>query len=133
MSNINVVLAKKEDTPDILSFIKKLAEFGKKRLAEVIFAKIDNKKVGFCLFFYNFSTSLAKPCIFIENIYVDNNYCCQGVGKKFFEYLTAFAKQKDCGKIEFSCLNWNQNSIKFYESIGAKPIQGATMFELELN
>ena len=144
--------ATKEDVSIILQFIKELAEyeklshevvateaileeslFGERKVAEVIFAEIDNQKVGFCLFFHNFSTFLGKSGIYIEDIYVKPEFRGQGIGKQFFAHFAKLAKERNCGRIEWWCLDWNEKSINFYKSLGAKPMDEWTVFRLGTN
>lgn len=110
---IQFTQATKQDISDILQFIKELAEyenlshevvateeileqnlFGERKVAEVIFAEIDGQKIGFCLFFHNFSTFLGRPGIYIEDIYVKPEYRGRGIGRKFFNYLAKLAKKE---------------------------------------
>lgn len=133
--------ADEKDTPLIMEFIKGLAEYEKlldmvkveeevlhkylfkEKLIEVIIGEYDGIPAGFCLFFHNFSTFLGKPGIYIEDIFVKPEYRGKGLGKAFFSFLAKIAVERDCGRIEWSCLNWNKPSIEFYESQGAKKIR----------
>lgn len=139
--------ATKQDLPTILAFIKDLAEyeklshqviateetlekslFGDRQIAEVIFAEIDGQKVGFCLFFHNFSTFLGKPGIYVEDLFVQPAFRGRGIGRAFFGYLAALAQERGCGRLELWCLDWNQKSIDFYESLGATAMHEWTVF-----
>ena len=141
--------AKRQDTALILDFIKQLAEYEKmldqvvatekdleyllfdKSRAEVIFAlNQDEKEVGFALFFHNFSTFLAKSGIYLEDLFVLPEFRGKGYGKGLLKKLAQIAKERDCGRLEWSCLDWNTPSIVFYLSLGAKKMDGWTTFRL---
>ena len=132
-------IAKKQDTPLILKFIRELAEyeklihevtatedilrknlFSKKKSTEVIIAYYKEIPVGFSLFFHNFSTFLGKPGIYVEDIYISGNYRNRGFGKEIFSYFAGLAVKRDCGRLEWSVLNWNKPALSFYKKIGAK-------------
>lgn len=98
--------------------------FGSHPLIEVILAEIatkdgDNQVVGFALFFYNYSTFLTKPGMYLEDLFVTAEYRGQGVGKALISHLAKLAIAKDCGRLEWSVLEWNVNAIAFYKKIGA--------------
>jgi GNAT superfamily N-acetyltransferase len=128
----------KEDTPLILSFIRQLAEyeklsdmvvttekqiekylFGDRPVAEVIIAYYNEIPVGFALFFQNFSTFLGRPGIYLEDLFVIEKYRGKGFGKALLKQLAKIAVERDCGRLEWAVLDWNEPSIKFYESMGA--------------
>ena len=131
--------AEREDTPLVLDFIKQLAEyerlshmvvategrlekylFGKDRIAEVIIGYDQGKPVGFALYFYNFSTFLCRPGIYLEDIFVMEEFRGKGFGKAMLTYLAKLAVEKDCGRLEWAVLDWNEPSIEFYKSLGAR-------------
>jgi GNAT superfamily N-acetyltransferase len=131
--------ATKEDITLILEFIHALAVyeklshevvatesdlekylFSKEKVAEVIIAYYKNHPVGFALFFHNFSTFLGKPGIYLEDIFVYEKYRGMGFGKKLLTYIAKLAVKRGCGRFEWAVLDWNEPSIKFYESLGAK-------------
>ena len=131
--------AEREDTPLVLDFIKQLAEyerlshmvvategrlekylFGKDRIAEVIIGYDQGKPVGFALYFYNFSTFLCRPGIYLEDIFVMEEFRGKGFGKAMLTYLAKLAVEKDCGRLEWAVLDWNEPSIEFYKSLGAQ-------------
>lgn len=141
--------ANRQDTALILDFIKKLADYEKmldqvvatekdletllfdKGRAEVIFVLNEEKKeVGFALFFHNFSTFLGKSGIYLEDLFVLPEYRGKGYGKGLLKKLAQIAKERDCGRLEWSCLDWNTPSIVFYLSLGAKKMDGWTTFRL---
>ncbi len=137
-----------QDIPIILDFIKKLAEYEKmsdevvateellnewifqKQKAEVIFAIEDGKEVGFALFFHNFSTFLGKAGIYLEDLFVLSEYRGRGHGKALLSRLAEIACERGCGRLEWSCLDWNKPSIDFYLSLGASPMEDWTVYRV---
>ena len=148
---INIRNANINDSATILGFIKELAEYEnmsndvvateellkqnifEKKLAEVIIAEFDNKPVGFALFFHNFSTFLGKGGIYLEDLYVQPAMRGKNIGKTLLSSLAKLAVERDCGRLEWSCLNWNEPSIKFYKSQGAIPMNEWTVFRVTGN
>ena len=148
---INIRNANINDSATILGFIKELAEYEnmsndvvatedlikqnifEKKLAEVIIAEFDNKPVGFALFFHNFSTFLGKGGIYLEDLYVQPAMRGKNIGKMLLSSITKIAVQRDCGRLEWSCLNWNEPSIKFYKSQGAIPMDEWTVYRVTGN
>lgn len=140
--------AKRTDTALILRFIKALAEYEKmldeviadestleewifdKQKAEVIFAIADGREVGFALFFHNFSTFLGRAGIYLEDLFVLPEYRGKGYGKTLLKRLAAIAVERKCGRLEWWCLDWNQPSIDFYLSLGAKPMSDWTVYRI---
>jgi GNAT superfamily N-acetyltransferase len=139
-ADIKLRLAQPQDVPTILAFIQGLAEyekladqvvateetlrqtlFGDKRYAEVVIAEYQQHAAGFALFFHNYSTFLAKPGIYLEDLFVSPAYRGKGLGKALLSYLAKLAVERDCGRLEWSVLDWNQSAIDFYQA------QGATM------
>jgi GNAT superfamily N-acetyltransferase len=135
----NIRKAEKKDVPLILDFIKKLAEyehlshevvateadletylFGEKKVAEVILGYEGKLPVGFALFFHNFSTFLGKPGIYLEDLFVLESFRGRGYGKRLLASLASLALERDCGRLEWAVLDWNEPSIEFYKSIGAR-------------
>jgi GNAT superfamily N-acetyltransferase len=131
--------AEKEDVPVILEFIKKLAEyeklshevvatredlerylFGKEKVAEVLIGYEGESAVGFALFFHNFSTFLGKPGIYLEDLFVVEEYRGKGYGTRLLASLALLALERNCGRLEWAVLDWNEPSIKFYKSLGAR-------------
>ena len=138
-----------EDAPLIMDFITKLAIyekledqvtaneqklhealFGAEKFAEVIFGFEQETPVGFALYFHNFSTFLAKPGLYLEDLFVLEKYRGKGYGLAMMKYLAKLAKKRDCGRFEWSVLNWNEPAIKFYEKLGAEPMDGWTVYRL---
>lgn len=140
--------AKPEDTGLILKFIKDLAEYEKmasevvateellrewifeKQKAEVIFAVEDGQEVGFALFFHNFSTFLGRAGIYLEDLFVKPEFRGRGIGKALLKELAGIAEERDCGRLEWWCLDWNQPSIRFYRSLGAEPMSDWTTYRI---
>lgn len=142
------VFAVRSDTPEILSFIKGLAEYEHmeqdvvadvptlehwlfdEKKAEVLFAVEDGVKVGFALFFHNFSTFLGRAGIYLEDLFVKPEYRGRGYGKGLLTKLAQIAVERGCGRLEWWCLNWNTPSIEFYKSMGAVPMDEWTTFRI---
>nr|WP_041484169.1 GNAT family N-acetyltransferase [Desulfitobacterium metallireducens] len=136
------------DVPLILGFIKELAEYEKmsnevvateevlrnslfeRKMAEVIIAEYNQKPVGFALFFHNFSTFLGRPGIYLEDLYIKPEMRGKGVGKILLAYLAQLTLERNCGRLEWSCLDWNEPSIHFYRNLGAAPMDEWTVFRV---
>lgn len=148
-----IVTATKKDIPLIREFILELAEyerakpgeapvtekdladtlFGKRPAAEVLIAYVDNEPVGFALFFHNYSTWLGKRGIYLEDLFVRPTARKYGVGFALLRALARIALDRDCGRIDWSVLTWNQLAISFYRQIGAKSMDDWTSFRLTGN
>lgn len=98
--------------------------------AEVIFLEEDQVPVGFALFFHNFSTFLGQQGLYLEDLFVYPAYRGKGYGKALFLYLAQLAVERGCGRMEWSCLDWNTPSIEFYRSLGATPMSDWTVYRL---
>lgn len=94
--------------------------FGERRYAEAILAEVAGQAAGFALFFYNYSTFLTRPGIYLEDLFVLPEYRRRGIGKALLTYLAERAMQENCGRLEWSVLDWNAPAIAFYEQMGAK-------------
>ena len=146
---INIRFATENDIPIILELIKELSVyekmsnqvsadedklkktlFGEKKYAEVLLAEYNGKPAGQALFFYNYSTFLAKPGIYLEDLFVKPEYRGKGIGKQLLNKLIEVAKEKNCGRIEWAVLDWNERAIKFYENLGAKWMKDWKIFRL---
>ena len=93
--------------------------FGERPYAEVILAELDERAIGFALFFHSYSTFLTQPGLYLEDVFVRPEYRRQGVGKALMSAVVKIASDRDCGRLEWSVLDWNQNAIEFYQSLGA--------------
>jgi GNAT superfamily N-acetyltransferase len=137
------------DVPLILRFIKALAEyeklahkvvateelvrrtlFGPRPYAEVLIAEEPEGPVGFALFFHNYSTFLARPGIYLEDLFVIPEARGRGYGKALLARLAQLAIERDCGRVEWAVLDWNTPSIRFYESLGAQMMTDWKIFRL---
>lgn len=98
--------------------------------AEVIFGLVDEKEIGFALFFHNFSTFLGRSGLYLEDIFILEEHRNKGYGKTFFLELAKIASDRGCGRMEWTCLNWNTPSINFYKSMGAHPMDEWTTYRL---
>jgi len=104
--------------------------FGARPYAETLIVEEDGKPVGFALFFHNFSTFIGRPGIYLEDLFVIPEARGRGYGKALLARLAAIAKERHCGRLEWSVLDWNEPSINFYKSLGAVPLDDWTMFRV---
>ena len=107
------------------------ALFGEHPTAEAVIAEWQKKPAGFALFFHNFSTWLGKPGLYLEDLFVPESMRGKGIGKALLLHLAGITRKRDCGRMEWSVLDWNRPAIEFYESLGAKPMDGWTVFRLD--
>jgi GNAT superfamily N-acetyltransferase len=120
--NLILALAKYEKlSHQVVGSPEQLKEhlFGDRPYAEVILADINSKAVGFALFFYNYSTFLTQPGIYLEDLFVLPEYRRQGIGRALITSVAQLAVNRHCGRLEWSVLDWNQPAIDFYRSMGA--------------
>lgn len=140
--------ATKDDAALVLQFIKDIAEYEKmsdqvvnseellldwvfeKKRAEVIFVLEDGKEVGFALFFHNYSTFVGRSGLYLEDLFVQPAYRGKGYGKALLKELARIAVERNCGRMEWTCLDWNKPSIDFYLSLGAHPMDEWTTYRL---
>ena len=140
--------ASEQDAALILSFIKGLAVYEKmedqvvatpellrhwlfeQKKAEVVFALLDGKEVGFALFFHNFSTFLGRAGLYLEDLFVLPEYRGHGVGRAIMKHLAGIAVERGCGRMEWWCLDWNAPSIAFYQTLGARAMDEWTVHRL---
>jgi GNAT superfamily N-acetyltransferase len=150
METLRIVPAVESDIPVILEMIRGLAEyeklthlvtatelqlrmtlFGDRPAAEVLLARVDLECAGFALFFPNYSTFLAKPGIYLEDLYVKPHARGKGIGFALLSRLAEIAVQRGCGRMEWEVLDWNEPSIQFYKRLGAVPMEAWTRFRLD--
>ena len=144
-----ITAAAERDTPVILDLIRQLAEyerlgdkviateerlrqslFGPRPAAEVLLAAADGETVGFAVFFTNYSTFLAQPGLYLEDLFVKPHARGQGMGKALLARMAQLAAERGCGRVEWAVLDWNKPSIGFYESLGAVAMSDWTTFRL---
>jgi GNAT superfamily N-acetyltransferase len=118
----NEVTATEEQLADVL--------FGEKPTAEVLLAFEDKTPVGFAVFFHNFSTWLGRPGLYLEDLFVKPEVRGKGYGRALLVYLAKIARHRGCGRMEWAVLDWNEPAIKFYLTLGAKPLEEWTVFRL---
>jgi len=135
-----------DDVPLVLRFIKDLAGYEKlphevtateellrqnlfteRKTAEVLLASEGENYVGFAVFFHNFSTFVGKPGIYLEDVFIRPEFRGRGYGKALMIYIARLAKERGCGRFEFSVLDWNKPSLTFYHSLGAVPMNEWTV------
>ena len=149
---MHIRFATENDVPLILRFIRELAEyerlahavvatedtirrtlFGNPRFAEVLIGEADGEPVGFALFFHNYSTFLGQPGIYLEDLYVRPELRGRGYGRQLLARLAEVARERNCGRLEWAVLNWNEDAIRFYRSLGARPMDEWTVYRLVLS
>lgn len=138
--------ARRDDVPTLLVLIRGLAEyeklahqveadesalaatlFGERPCAEVVIAEADGEAAGFALFFHNYSTFLARPGLYLEDLFVQPRFRGQGIGRRLMVHLAQLALARGCGRFEWSVLDWNAPAIGFYRSLGAIGMEGWTV------
>ncbi|TME97756.1 MAG: GNAT family N-acetyltransferase [Chloroflexi bacterium] len=108
----------------------RLSMFGPRPYAEALLAEEDGTPVGFALFFHNYSTFLAQPGLYLEDLYVLESHRGKGIGKALLVHLAKIAVERNCGRMEWAVLDWNVDAIGFYEKLGAKPNSEWTVYRL---
>src|SRR6266702_1649978 len=116
------VIATEEQLVDVL--------FGERPAAEVLLAFEGKSPVGFALFFHNFSTWLGRPGLYLEDLFVKPERRGKGYGRALLVELAKIAMERGCGRMEWAVLDWNEPAIKFYRTLGAKPMDEWTVFRL---
>ena len=104
--------------------------FGEKRFAEVLIADEKGEAAGFALFFHNFSTFVGRPGIYLEDLFVRPEHRGKGYGKALLRRLAEIAVERECGRLEWAVLDWNEPAIGFYQSLGARPNNEWTVYRL---
>ena len=148
MKSFEIRIAEASDAGKILEFIKLLAEYEnmsdqvvateelikewvfEKKKAEVIFAVEDGKEVGIALYFHNFSTFLGRAGIYLEDLFVLPGFRGRGYGKALLKELARITVERGCGRLDWSCLEWNKPSIDFYLSLGAEVLDDWRTYRL---
>ncbi len=150
-SGFSVRFAEKSDLQLIFELVKELANYENlltelhateeslrdaifiRKIVEVIIAEYRGTPAGYAMYYYNFSSFIGKPGIFLEDIYVKPEFRGKGIGKSFLVYLSKLALKSRCWGLEWACLNWNKPSINFYESIGAQHREEWRVYRLKGN
>jgi GNAT superfamily N-acetyltransferase len=149
MPELEIRAATEDDVPLLLSLIKELAEyerlshqvvateealreslFGKQPVAEALLGYLEDDPAGFALFFHTFSTFLGRPGIYLEDLYVKPEFRGAGVGRALLVHVAKLARERGCGRLEWSVLDWNEPAIGFYRGIGASPLSGWTVYRV---
>lgn len=146
---VTIRAANEADVSLILSFIRKLAEYGDisdevfateddirsalfapNPVASAAIAYVGNEPAGFAIYSYTFSSFLGRPGMLIEDLYVENAHRSRGIGKALLVHLAKLARQRSCGRLEWAVLNWNERAMEFYQELGAEPMDEWTTFRL---
>src|SRR5262245_23552201 len=147
--DIKIRRATERDVPLILDLIRGLAEyerlahevtateetlrrslFGSSQAAEVIIAEAGGEPAGFALFFHNFSTFVGRRGLYLEDLFVKPAWRGKGVGRRLLVHLAQLAVERDCGRLEWAVLDWNEPAIRFYRGLDAQPMHDWTVFRL---
>ena len=147
---LSITNAVEADVPLILTFIKALAGyerladsvvatedglratlFGARPYAECIIARWAGEPAGFALFFHNYSTFLGRPGVYLEDLFVNPEFRGKGIGRSILQHLAKIALDRNCGRLEWSVLDWNESAIGFYKSLGAEPLEDWTIFRVK--
>lgn len=149
IEGFKIRFAEEKDIPLILDFIERLAEYEKlsdevvateevlreslfiKKAAEVIIGEYENEPVGFALFFHNFSTFLGRPGLYLEDLFIKPEMRGKGFGKTMFIFLAKLAVERNCGRFEWVCLDWNKPAIEFYKNLDAIAMDEWTIYRLD--
>lgn len=148
-SNLQIRRGTVDDVPLILQLIRELAEyerapndavatepqlrdvlFGDKPAAEVLLAFANDEPVGFAVYFFNFSTWLGRPGLYLEDLFVKPEMRAKGYGRALLTHLAQIAHERGCGRMEWAVLDWNEPAIQFYKKLGARPMEEWTVFRL---
>jgi GNAT superfamily N-acetyltransferase len=148
---IKIRKAEKSDSEEIINLILELAKFekltppdeaGQKRLLDdafsdsppfkIILAEQNNKLLGYAFYLFTYSSFEAKRTLYLEDIFISENYRNKRIGKLFLDEIIKIAKDNDCRRMEWAVLDWNVNAIKFYEKLGARELKEWKYFRMEL-
>jgi len=146
---VQISPATDQDVPLVLALIRALAEyehlshevqateeglrmslFGPRPSAEVLIARIDGQPVGFAVFFHNYSTFVGRPGLYLEDLFVLPEFRRRGIGRKLLAHLAAIAVERNCGRMEWAVLNWNEMAIHVYRAVAARSLDDWTVFRL---
>lgn len=149
MARVDIRPATETDVPLVLAFIRELAAyeklshevfateeqvrltlFGERPVAEVVIASLDRQPVGFAVFFPNYSTFLARPGLYLEDLFVQPHARGLGIGRELLEHLARLTVERGWGRLEWRVLDWNEPSIAFYKKLGAEPLNDWTVFRV---
>ena len=149
LDDFKLRFAEINDAALILEFIRELADYEnmlpeviateevlreslfERKMAEVVIGEYKNRPVAFALFFHNFSTFLGRPGIYLEDLYVKPDKRGKGIGKMMLAFLAKLALERNCGRLEWWCLDWNEPSIQFYKQLGAVPMDEWTVYRVD--
>lgn len=149
MSDLFIRRATEDEAPKILDYIRKLAKFEgltkdvkvtvddirdnifNKSHARILLIYAGEAEIGFAIYYYTLSTFLAKPTLYLEDLYIDDSHRGKGYGKQVLAYLAKHAKKNNCARFEWSVLDWIRPSVEFYKSLGAKPLREWLLFRLD--
>lgn len=149
MEKLDYRYGEEKDLALIFQYIKEIAEYEglleevktdeetlrewlfEKERAKVLFPLINGQPIGFCVYFYNFSTFLGRSGLYIEDIYIEERYRGKGYGKQLLQKMFQIAKDEGLGRVEWACLNDNEPSFEFYVSQGAEPMSEWTVFRTD--
>ena len=148
-ADLQIRPAKESDAPLVLDFIRKLAEygdissettvngadlraalFGPRPVAEAILAYVGGEPAGFAVYSFTFSSFMGKPGIYVEDLFVEYQFRSRGIGKALLVTLARLGRERGCGRLEWSVLNWNEQAMEFYQDLGAVPMEEWTTFRL---
>lgn len=151
MPTVKIRTGGRKDLPSVLALVRKLAEFeklkppspsaiarfrkhgfGKNPYFHMLIVESQGKAIGYAFYFFTYSTFLAKPTLYLEDLFVLPEHRRAGVGEKVLRALARVAKKKGCGRMEWCVLDWNKNAIRFYNKLGAKHLKEWYFYRLAL-
>jgi GNAT superfamily N-acetyltransferase len=147
--NLQIRTANESDALLVVDLIRKLAEygdisseatvteadvraalFGEHPVAEAILAYVASEPAGFAVYSFTFSSFMGKPGIYVEDLFVEHQFRGRGIGKALLVTLARLGRERGCGRLEWSVLNWNEQAMEFYQDLGAVPMDEWTTFRL---